>query len=141
MAAEIKGVFKPSLQELILASKILVVGAGGIGCEVLKNLVMSGFKDIEIVSKKTSSQLSKVTTTIFLYLLLDWFGHNRCLKFKSSISLSQGTCWQVKSNSCKGNSSEIQPKCWNQGISRQYFQHGLWSWLLPALQHGIKCLG
>lgn len=71
MAAEIKGVFKPSLQELILASKILVVGAGGIGCEVLKNLVMSGFKDIEIVSKKTSSQLAKVTTTIFLYLFSD----------------------------------------------------------------------
>lgn len=71
MAAEIKGVFKPNLQELILASKILVVGAGGIGCEVLKNLVMSGFKDIEIVSKKTSSQLAKVTTTIFLYLQLD----------------------------------------------------------------------
>lgn len=52
MAAEIEGVFKPNLRELILASKILVVGAGGIGCEVLKNLVMCGFKDIEIVSKK-----------------------------------------------------------------------------------------
>lgn len=50
MAAEIKGIFKSDLNELILASKILVVGAGGIGCEVLKNLVMSGFKDIEIVS-------------------------------------------------------------------------------------------
>lgn len=52
MAAEIEGVFKPNLRELILSSKILVVGAGGIGCEVLKNLVMCGFKDIEIVSKK-----------------------------------------------------------------------------------------
>ena len=30
--------------------KILMVGAGGIGCELLKNLVMFGFKDIEIVS-------------------------------------------------------------------------------------------
>lgn len=52
MAAEIEGIFKPNLRELILGSKILVVGAGGIGCEVLKNLVMSGFKDIEIVSKQ-----------------------------------------------------------------------------------------
>lgn len=50
MAAQIAGVFEPSLQEKISNSKILVVGAGGIGCEILKNLVLSGFQDIEIVS-------------------------------------------------------------------------------------------
>lgn len=50
MAAVISGVFEPTLQQKINESKILVVGAGGIGCEVLKNLVMSGFPDIEIVS-------------------------------------------------------------------------------------------
>lgn len=51
MAAEIKGIFREDLRDLILSSKLLVVGAGGIGCEILKNLVMCGFKDIEIVSK------------------------------------------------------------------------------------------
>lgn len=50
MAAQIAGVFEATLQQKIEQSKILVVGAGGIGCEVLKNLVMSGFSDIEIVS-------------------------------------------------------------------------------------------
>lgn len=50
MAAEINGVFKEDLQKKVLDSKLLVVGAGGIGCEILKNLVMCGFKDIEIVS-------------------------------------------------------------------------------------------
>lgn len=50
MAAQIAGVFEKSLEEKIASSKVLVVGAGGIGCEVLKNLVMSGFPQIEIVS-------------------------------------------------------------------------------------------
>jgi len=50
MAAAIDGVFPATLQELVKKSKVLGVGAGGIGCEVLKNLVLSGFTDIEIVS-------------------------------------------------------------------------------------------
>ena len=50
MAASIEGVFEEGLKSSNEAAKVLVVGAGGIGCELLKNLVLSGFKDIEIVS-------------------------------------------------------------------------------------------
>jgi len=50
MATSINGLFREELRDAILHSKVLVVGAGGIGCEILKNLVMSGFADIEIVS-------------------------------------------------------------------------------------------
>lgn len=53
MAACINGVFSENLQNAILQSKVLIVGAGGIGCEILKNLVMTGFANIEIIDLDT----------------------------------------------------------------------------------------
>ena len=47
--AGLKLIYGEGLIEFIRTSKILVVGAGGIGCELLKNLVLSGFENIEIV--------------------------------------------------------------------------------------------
>mmetsp|Transcript_99610 Transcript_99610/g.281085 ORF Transcript_99610/g.281085 Transcript_99610/m.281085 type:complete len:608 (+) Transcript_99610:78-1901(+) len=37
----------------IRAAKLLVVGAGGIGCELLKDLVLAGFQDIEVIDLDT----------------------------------------------------------------------------------------
>ena len=39
-----------SLGQKVMTTHILMVGAGGIGCELLKNLVLSGFKKITVVS-------------------------------------------------------------------------------------------
>jgi len=41
------------MKNLIENSSLLMVGAGGIGCELLKNLVLSGFKSINIIDLDT----------------------------------------------------------------------------------------
>ncbi|KAF9619390.1 hypothetical protein IFM89_006577 [Coptis chinensis] len=39
--------------EVIKSAKVLMVGAGGIGCELLKTLALSGFQDIHIIDMDT----------------------------------------------------------------------------------------
>lgn len=51
MAAQIAGILGTNLADKINNSNILIVGAGGIGCEVLKNCVLSGFPKITIVNR------------------------------------------------------------------------------------------
>nr|KIR86276.1 ubiquitin-like 1-activating enzyme E1 B [Cryptococcus tetragattii IND107] len=43
----------PEVYRKVRETKILVVGAGGIGCELLKNLVLVGFASIEIIDLDT----------------------------------------------------------------------------------------
>jgi ubiquitin-like 1-activating enzyme E1 B len=43
---------KPLLEK-IQTSKILLVGSGGIGCELLKNLALSGFRYVEVIDLDT----------------------------------------------------------------------------------------
>ena len=45
--------FFSSLSSEISTAKILVVGAGGIGCELLKNLAMTGFQFVEVIDLDT----------------------------------------------------------------------------------------
>jgi len=43
----------PSLNAVIKQARVLMVGAGGIGCELLKNLVLTGYHEIHVVDLDT----------------------------------------------------------------------------------------
>jgi ubiquitin-activating enzyme E1 C len=48
------GIFEPSpelLSNLRRDANILVIGAGGLGCEILKNLALSGLTNIHVIGK------------------------------------------------------------------------------------------
>ncbi|KAG2777172.1 SUMO-activating enzyme subunit 2 [Phytophthora cactorum] len=53
MAGSLATVLGDDLRNKVQSARILVVGAGGIGCELLKNLVLSGFVDIELIDLDT----------------------------------------------------------------------------------------
>lgn len=70
-------------------SRVLLVGAGGIGCELLKNLVLTGFGEVHIIDLDTID-LSNLNRQFL-------FRHEHIKKPKALVRLVTSPCTVLRS--------------------------------------------
>ena len=90
--------FDPETARRIKTAKVFMVGAGGIGCELLKDLLLTGFRDIQLVRENSLSLMANVIWMgMMKFHFPDWFGHHWSEQSQSAVSVPQWTCWKIES--------------------------------------------
>lgn len=117
----------------LASTKVLVVGAGGIGCELLKNLVLSGFHDIEVV-RPYSYDLGMYNACKGRY------GHHRVEQLEPPVPLPSSPHWKIQvgsgSCSCERDESGCKRNC---SCRKHHGYECFPDLVLPALLHRHQC--
>ena len=90
--ADIQLMFGESMTTKAQNAKVLMVGAGGIGCELLKNLVMSGFENITVIDLDTID-LSNLNRQFLFHKEhikkpKAFIARDTCLKFNPAVKIT-----------------------------------------------------
>lgn len=105
-------IFGEKIYDSIRESKILIIGSGGIGCELMKNLVLIGIKEIHLVDFDTIT-ISNLNRQ-FLFKNEN-IGQSKSLVAKKSIeSFNYHKCKIVSYHNDIKNSSEFPLNWWKQ---------------------------
>ena len=115
-------------------SRVLMVGAGGIGCELLKNLVLTGFGEIHIVDLDTID-LSNLNRQFL-------FRHEHIKKSKALVgghTISLRNYLFILCSGRKGERYQIQPSRQARSASCQHQGSAIQHSMVPELRNRLQC--